>query len=237
MITVQPIRYTSRPRQWHRFARALGLAPASPASQVWSEFDGVGVLAVHGVAAGDLRDGDTGFHLRTDDLDAVQARLRGAGVAVTGSTVADVGRLLEVIGSSGARVTVSGGARRAERGELAVLPIWYQQDVAEARRIVEAIGLGPRIASRSESWTDFTGDGGGLAAVHRDSQVAVELAWEYSGDLDAFAVRLDRAGLAAVVVDEAYSRSLRVVSPDGDELWVNATQQDLYGFTRLDTAP
>lgn len=237
MITVQPIRFTSRPEEWHRFAQALGLAPAFAPAPEWSEFDGGGVLAVHGVALDSPDDGRTGFHLCADDLDGVEARLRDLGVDVVRSAPADVGPLLTVTASSGARITVSGGARRADQGPLSVLPIWYQDDLAEPRRVLEAVGLRPRIASNSASWTDFTADGGGLAAVHRDDGVHIELAWECSGDLDAFAAQLTDAGVPAVIIDEAYSRSVRVVSPDGDELWINATQDDLYGFTRLDATP
>lgn len=237
MITVQPIRFSSRPAQWHRFAQALGLAPAFAPTSEWPEFDGGGVLAVHGVPRDDLLDGSTGFHLCTDDLDGVEARLRGIGVEGVRSMPAEVGPLLTVTTSSGARLTVSGGARRADRGPLSVLPIWYQADLAEPCRVLETVGLRPRISSNSANWTDFAADGGGLAAVHRDDDVRIELAWEYSGDLDAFAAQLTDAGVPAVVIDEAYSRSLRVVCPDGDELWINATQDDLYGFTRLDATP
>jgi hypothetical protein len=60
---------------------------------------------------------------------------------------------------------------------------------------------------------------------------------EYAGDLDAFAGRLVDAGLEAIVIDESYSRTIRVTTPDGDELWINGAQNDLYGFTRLDSNP
>ncbi len=237
MITVQPIRYTSRTTEWHRFAQALGLVPAFAPTREWSAFDGAGVLAVHHALPGEPRDGGTDFHLCTDDLDGVETRLRDVDVDVTRSVVADVGPLLTVTASSGARLTVSGGPRPADHGPLSVLPIWYQEDLAESRRVLEAIGLRPRIASNSASWADFTADGGGLAAVHRDTRVRIELAWEYSGDLDVFTEHLAYAGVPAVIIDEAYSRTVRVTSPDGDELWINATQDDLYGFTRLSATP
>lgn len=235
MITVQPIRSTSRPQRWHRFATALGLAPAFAPAPGWSEFDGVGVLAVRGVPAGDPLDGRTDLHVRTDDLDGVAARLTGTGVEVLRSTRADVGPSLTATASSGAVLTVSAGARRADRGPLSALPIWYQADLAQPRLVLEAIGLRPRIASTSASWTDYTADGGGLAAVHLDEAVRIELAWEYTGDLDAYAQRLTDGGFPAAVIDEAYNRTVRVISPDGDEVWINGAQDDLYGFTRLDT--
>jgi hypothetical protein len=55
----------------------------------------------------------------------------------------------------------------------------------------------------------------------------------YAPDLDHLASRLDAAGYAAGIVDEAYNRTLRVTDPDGVELWINGAQEDLYGYRRL----
>lgn len=77
---------------------------------------------------------------------------------------------------------------------------------------------------------DFTADGG-LVSLHSAPRVRIELAMEYVGDLDELATRVQDAGHDAVVVDEAYNRTLRLTPPDGAELWINGAQTDLYGFT------
>ena len=48
-ITVQQIQYTTDPPAWHALARGLGLQPLPGGDDVWSEFAGDGVLAVHRV--------------------------------------------------------------------------------------------------------------------------------------------------------------------------------------------
>lgn len=234
MITVQPIRYTPHQAEWHRLAQALGFRPAFPPDPQWSEFDGRGILAIHHATAGDKHAGRTDLHLLSDDLDGVESRLADAGFDVSRTMLDDIGPMLTVTATSSARITISGGARTAAAGELAVQPIWYQPDLGEPRRILETIGLRARIASESGSWIDFTADGGGLAALHQAATARFEAGLEYAGDLDALAERLTEAGFAASVIDEAYNRTLLVDTPDGDQLWVNGRQDDLYGFTRLD---
>lgn len=232
MITVQPIRYTARQAEWHRLAQTLGLQPAFPPDPQWSEFDGRGILAIHHAAATEpVR---TDFHLLTDCLDGVEARLTAAGFSFAAKQLDDIGRILFVTAASGATISVSGGARTADSGPLAAQPIWYQADLAEPRRILEAVGLRPRIASTSGGWIDFTADGGGLAALHWADEPRFEVSLEYTGDLDDLAERVSQAGFGASVIDEAYNRTLLVDSPDGDKLWINAAMDDLYGYTRLD---
>lgn len=234
MITVQPIRYTPHHREWHRLAQELGFQPAFLPNPQWSEFDGRGILAIHHAAPDDGHAGRTELHLLSDDLDGVEARLTGAGVGVERVLLDDIGPMLTVTAASGTKITISGGARMADTGPLAVQPIWYQTDLAEPHRILAAIGLRPRITSDAGTWIDFTADGGGLAALHQHAEGKTDLSLEYIGDLDALAESLSRAGFTASVIDEAYNRTLLVDTPDGDQLWVNGTIDDLYGYTRLD---
>ena len=233
MITVQPIRYTAHPDEWHRLAEALGFRPAFPPDPRWSEFDGRGILAIHHAGADDEHAGRTGLHLLSDDLDAVEVRLAAAGFSVHRTVLDDIGPMLTGSAASGAKLTISGGARAADTGALAVQPIWYQSDLDEPRRFLETIGLRPHVASQSGTWISFTAEGGGLAALHHAEAVRFELSLEYTGDLDALAERLAAAGHPASVIDEAYNRTLLVDTPDGDQLWVNGTMDDLYGYTRL----
>lgn len=232
MITIQPVRYTSNPAEWHRFAELLGFCPAFAPTPDWSEFDAFGVLAVH--RSGLDRSGETDLHVRVDDLDAVEARLLTAGIAVERSSPSDVGPMLTIVATTAGTVSVSGGVRSARSESLAVLPVWYTDDLAWSRAVLEAIGLRPRISSDSGGWLDFSADGGGLAALHRETTARVELSLEYAGNLDVFAQGLIDAGLQAMLIDESYSRTVRVTTPDGDELWINGAQEDFYGFTRHD---
>lgn len=120
-------------------------------------------------------------------------------------------------------------------GELVVMPVWYPRDVEAAHRFVRALGLQPRIVSDEGTWSDYTADGGGLVALHAGSATPrTELSFEYRGDLGAFAERLEEAGFTAVLVDEAYNRTLLVSTPDGWQLWINEAQADLHGFHRAD---
>lgn len=233
MITVQPIRFTARPSAWHRLAEVLRLVPAFPPQPEWSEFDGDGILAIHHAGAGSADAGRTAVHLLSDDLDNIEFTLVTAGFEVERTVPEDIGPLLTVTASTGQTITVSGGARRAAGAALAMLPLWYADDLTEPRAILEVIGLRPRIASDAGTWIDFTADGGGLVALHHGTGGRVELSLEYRGDLDTLAERLTAAGFDASVTDEAYNRTLRSITPDGDELWINQVMDDLYGYTRI----
>jgi len=239
MITVSPILYAATPSAWHALAEAVGLVPAFPPDATWSEFVADGGLAVHGVAPDDPLSGTTDLHFLVDDLAATETSLVAAGFTAEHTPLDDVGDMLTVVIGSGARVTLTqpSSPPPAPTGPLAVLPIWYQPDLAEPRRLLEALGLRARLSADAGVWMDFVADGGGLVGLHRDEHVSFELSFEYSADLDALAERLTTAGYAAAVVDEAYNRTLRVATPDRSDLFVNGRQDDLYGYTRHDGAP
>lgn len=230
MITVQPIRYTSEPDAWKRFAETIGFRAASPTVGAWSELDAGGILAIHEVQVGDPLDGTIDVHLLADDFDAVREAALAAGAQVAESMLDDVSRMLTVT-SDQVRVTVSGGPRLTS-GDPSVLPILYVRELAGADRVYRALGLRPRIAADGGVWADHVADGGGLAALHQ-GEPHTELAFEYASDLDDLAARLNHAGYAAEVVDEAYNRTLRVAGPGAEELWINGVQQDLYGYRSL----
>ena len=230
MITVQPIYYTSDPVAWHRFAETIGFRSAFPPVASWSEFDADGILAIHHVVVGDPLDGTTDVHLLVSDPDSVEGAAIAAGAAVDATMLENVGRMLTVtLGEL--RVTVSSGSRSTP-GDPSVLPICYVRDLTEPDRLYRALGLRPRIAAVDGVWADYVGDGGGLAALHQ-GEPQTELSFEYAGDLDDLASRLDAAGYAAEIVDEAYNRTLRVTGPGGRELWINGVQHDLYGYRFL----
>jgi len=232
MITVQAIRYTSDPVGWHRLALALGLRAAAEPTPEWAEFDGDGVLAIHAATSSTPAGADE-LHLLVDDLDAVITAGVRAGCDMDRASMADVGEVVTITAASGQRITASVGARPTS-GVPRVQPIWYQADGAAVRDLFRALGLRPRIASDSGTWADFVADGGGGAAFHRDEHTTVRLSLEYAGDLEVLRTALADAGYDAVVVDEAYNRTLLVPTPDGDRLWINGVQEDLYGYHRED---
>lgn len=229
MITVQPIRYTSTPQEWHRLAGALGLTSTVPARESWAEFDGDGILAVHLVGSGSDDDATTELHLLTDDLRAVESAATSVGATAEGRVLDDIGELL-TISLDEVRLTVSAGAR-STAGPVSVNPIWYAEDLRPYERLFRALGLRPRIASDTGTWIDFHADGGGLVALHR-GEPRLELAFELASGLETVGDRVRAAGFAAEIVDEAYNRTLRVAGPGGLDLWVNGAQEDLYGFHR-----
>lgn len=115
---------------------------------------------------------------------------------------------------------------------VSVLPLWMTPVVDEAAKIITRLGLRPRLRSDSGEWADFSGTRG-LAAVHQGGSPEVVLAFE-SADLDLVATRLRTPGLRADIVDENYGRSLRIDDPDGgEEIMVNETIRDLYGYRRM----
>lgn len=233
MITVRALRYTANVRGWHRFACALGLTPAGPSSPELAEFDGDGILAIHGIDGHDagLQSSHDDLQLLTDDLDVVVAAALSQGCVVEDLVMPRAGEMMKIVTPSGQQITASSGARRAH-GALAIQPLWYEERGDVVRPLLAALGLRPRITSDTASWADFVADGGGGAAFHVGPGPRIVLAMEFRDDLDAFAARLEGAGYHPVVVDEAYNRTILVATPDGDRLWINAVQEDLYGFHR-----
>lgn len=228
MIRVSPVHHTAHPDWWQRLLRALGAVQALDDGQRREYDTASGTIAISSAAG----ESALGF-VTTAALPTLLSRLEAAGVD---ARMDEDAAAIRVHAASGVSFLVS-AARRAPLdvgGGLAVLPIWYQSDVAETARVYAALGLRPRIASDDPGgWTDYTADGGGLVAQHRADRIAVDAtSLEYAGDLDDLATRVRDAGFEASVVDEAYNRTLLVASPDGGHVWVNGPQDDLYGYHR-----
>lgn len=232
MTVIQQIVYTDEPQRWWALAEALGFRAAYPPSPEWSEFEAGGILAVHH-ATGELRPGGCDLHLLVPDLDHAARAL--AGFETTRAEMEGVGEVLTVRAGSGLTITASAGSPAPRQGEIAMQPIWFQDDVAEARAILEALGLRADVVADRGGWVEFASDGGSIGVHSGDPRIG--LGFLASGDLDALAERLADAGFPASVVDEAWARTVRVVDPDGgDEIWINGVQQDLYGYRRVSVA-
>lgn len=231
MITTQPIVYTAEPDWWRRLAEALGLRQHGVTDAVWSEWDGDGILAIHAADHDDPAVGTTEFHVLVDDLTQSRAALDAIGVRTEIRTLDDIGDLLIAHTRSGISITATAGARRAQHGDLSVMPIWYLDDIPFGTTVFEALGLRRRLASDSGGWVDAVADGGGLAALHAASAPRIELSFEYRGDVNALADSLIADGFDARIVDEAYNRTILVALPKGGDLWINGAIEDTYGYT------
>lgn len=232
-VTVQQIVYTQDEPRWHALAVALGLAAPHPPEDGWAEFDGGGVLAVHAETA-EHADGTCDLHLLVDDLGAAERALTGRDVERV--NLEGVGDLLVIRAASGVGISVSEGARQTA-GPVSVQPIWFQDDIAEAREILEALGLRAVIAADGGGWVEMHADGGGTVGVHTASGrsegegAGIGMSLLAEGDLDALVERVTDAGFAASVIDESYARTIRIADP---EVWINGVQDDLYGYHRAD---
>ncbi len=243
MITARPIRFTADIAGHRRILEALGATLVTQAD-AWIVYAvGSGRLGLHEAGGSDQVDGTTVLGWEVDDLAAWSARAREAGVPATvGHT--DHGLAATVTALDGTTFTVDPSVQArtpapADR-RLSVLPIWVTDQVHAARDVLLGIGAVARIAADSGVWSDFSCDGGGLAAVHRAEQGAepaadVELAFEYDGDVEELVPVLQAADVAAMLIDETYSRTLQVADPDrqGSTIWINQRQADLYGYRNV----
>lgn len=226
MTVVQQIVYTDQPVQWWRLAETLGFVAPFPPEPAWAEFHADGVLAVH-AASVEHPPGVTDIHLVVAELDA--AALTGFDVEQV--TLSGVGAMLIVRAASGISISVAEGAVQRGAGDIAVQPIWFQDDLTEPRAILEALGFRAGISADRGGWVEMLSDGGSVG-LHR-GEPRIGLSFEARGDLDALAVRLTAAGFRASVVDEAFARTVRVSDPDGGaEVWINGVQDDLHGYHR-----
>lgn len=224
MTTVHATYTTSDPTWWQRTAPLLGLtATGTP-----GHYAGSGLLTIRRASAG-ATPGSLALTVLVPDPEAILTTAK-APATVTNSTIE---------ATDGTAITVSSAVEHSPtptlssgRTPVAIMPLWYSPTPEEPTAILTGLGLTPRLASDSGTWKDFLADGGGQVAWHRSPSVALELTLEHSGDLDAVAAQLTEAGVGATVVDEAYNRTLLVDTPDGHQLWVNGTQEDLYGYHR-----
>jgi hypothetical protein len=139
--------------------------------------------------------------------------------------------MVVVRAASGASISVSEGAVQRGVGGIAVQPGWFQQDLAEPRAILEALGFRAGIVADRGGFAEMVCDGG-IVMLHT-GEPRIGLSFEARGDLDALASRLRDAGFEASVVDEAFARTIRIPDPDGgDEVWINGVQDDLHGYHR-----
>jgi hypothetical protein len=215
-----------------------------------------GRLALHAVPDGDPLAGTTTLAVETDDLDALQRCWADVGMATRRTNDHDIPLAFGISplgGEIAAGVASPSSASTVAERTLAVMPMLVTREVAAIAEWLQTWGWRRRISSDGGGWVDLElADGGGLVGIHHAGnleseppsvpagvaphEVPVSLTFEHS-DVDALLARVRAAGLeGAHAVDEAYNRTLLVPSPDGDTIWINGEQTDLYGYRREGTA-
>ena len=231
-LTVRPVRFSSNPAGWQQLILALGgrELPSDPSWKLYAFSSGR--IAVHEVAASDPRRGSVRLVFETLSPAAL---LEDLGSELSARLVDYThGRQLEVVGPDGAVLLVDVPATTAATtgGGPRLMPVWMTPDVDGAISALLTLGLQGRIKSDSGKWGDFTAGGGGLVAVHHGA-LGFVLSFEHD-DVTQLAGKLQSAGIESRLIDESFGLTLRVDDPDGgDEIWINETQKDLYGYRAL----
>lgn len=237
--TARPIRFTDDLPGWQRIVGALGGALVSQAPG-WLVYQlGSGRLALHrGGGDEGERAGDTTLCVETPTpLEEAVRGAQQAGVPIELEQTPH-GRAGVLRSADGTLVTLDSetpapDGAAATDPRLAVLPIWYAQDVATPRSVVEGLGARATLVGDDGTWTELTFPGGGRVGIHHADSSGVELALRWDGDVEEALALLTDAGVEAVLIDETYGRTVQVADPDGGkEIWVNERQTDLYGYSQ-----
>jgi hypothetical protein len=255
-LVVRPIRYTAHLSEMRVWAQAMGLVELLDTGAWLVLGADHGRLALHAVPDGDPLAGTTTLAVETDDLDALERRWADVGMATRRTDDHDIPLVFGCTplgGEVAAGVASPSSASTEPERTLAVMPMLVTREVAATAEWLQTWGWRRRISSDGGGWVDLElPAGGGLVGIHdagnleseppsvpagvASREVPVSLTFEHS-DVDALLARARAAGLeGAHVIDEAYNRTLLVPSPDGDTIWINGEQTDLYGYRREGTA-
>lgn len=247
-LTTQPIHFTSDYSAWKEFYLQLGLAETEANElKVTVLAADSGQLLLGEVPAHSPLDGVHLMEFTVPDLDTYATSLEDRGTPVQWAELAHrsgvvldlpQGRMFVV------QSAISAGAAPFDPAGLTIGGLLYTpaDTIASGTQALAPYGLSPRIASDNGGWTDLIGNGlfafheGPLQTVENDApnQPLVQIFAE-TGDLEAYMTQLESRSLGVALIDEAYARTLHITQPDGRILTVNETQQDLYGFHRLDS--
>ncbi|WP_104167056.1 VOC family protein [Arthrobacter sp. SX1312] len=235
MLRVRPLVHTPDLPGAASFLRTLGLAPAQHPVPTAScaVFDaGSGRVALHACTPGSEEDGTVTLAFDVSDVREFARRTAEAGTAV-GLSDEGHGLAARVTAPDGLSFLAGVGPREtgAPPSPLAVLALWHTPDVGPAAKVLGDIGGKPRTSSDAGTWHDFRAKNGGLVAVSAGPRTAVDLAFEYDGDVRGILAGLAAGGPEAVVVEGADGRSLRVRAPWGAEVRITEWQRDSSGRT------
>lgn len=246
-LTVQPIHFTSDHAAWEQFYLQLGLretAADDPMVTVLAADSGQ--LMLGEVSPDSPLDGIRLVEFSVPDLDSYASALETAGTELNRVELAHHRSNIAVDLPQGrvhvGEAAVSAGAAPFDPAGLNIGALLYTpaETVAAGAQALAPYGLIPRIASDNGGWTDLIGHGvfafheGVLKTVDNDAtnQPAVSLFAE-TRDVEKCMAELQSRGVEVALIDEAYARTLNITQPDGGVLTVNESQQDLYGYHRL----
>lgn len=118
---------------------------------------------------------------------------------------------------------------------ITVFPVRFSDDPAAMIDFTALLGLAPLVTTDRNSFGELRA-GAGALMVHRaagseTASAAGETHLDFTtDDLDAARSHLEALGLQARVWDESYGRQGCVLGRLGEELGINETQTDLYGY-------
>lgn len=119
---------------------------------------------------------------------------------------------------------------------IVVRPVRFTDHIEAMQEFLHTMGLRPRIEAEGGGWVDMVANGGMVALHAAETSVSGAVAGQTclsfeADDLDALALRLQRAGVPEVTVyDEAYGRVLNCRDALGDLVVVDGRSDDLYGY-------
>ena len=238
MLRVRPIHFTSRIEPWERLLTDLGMIKSADQGS-WREYDaGAGRLALHQAEPGAAEDGVTHFGVEVGDLEEFARRTNQSGAESDSTSAeliqADHGDSCRITAADGFSFLADKGAHAANRADadpaLAVVEVWFSEDVTAAAQALRDIGARFRPVPDDDETADFTAKNGGVLMARPGTGAAhAGLGFEYTGDLDALRLRLADAGHAVTLTEEAFGRTLHVPHPDSDgtaaqraPLWISA---------------
>lgn len=207
MLRVRPILYTSHTDAYAALFLALGLSSADDGDACLLFNSGHGKVGLHFAAPGSPEEGTTalGFELRDAEI-FVRRTLEDGTVA----QLLDAGHGPSASPRASAKVTAPDGfsfladpvtdlslPEPDAPGTLTVLQLWQTHDPAAAHKVLVDIGAKLVATSEADGGALFRAKNGGLTAIRPGAGNAVELAFEYSGDIGRLAAELTARGVSA----------------------------------------
>lgn len=224
MLRVHPVIHTHDIPGATAFLQALGLnaAPETHRDSATVFDAGSGRLTVRACGPADIADtaeGGTSLTFDVGDIGEFARRTIEAGTSV------------EVFGDgprSTARVAAPGGSSfpvqlgprdtRAPAPPLTVVARWHTPAPESTARVLEDIGAKPCETSAPEIGPAYRAKNGGVVLVVAAERTAVELAFEYDGDVRDLLGPLTAAGVESTLLSETPGRSLSVSTPWGAQI-------------------
>jgi len=236
MLRARPLHYTSRMDAYAGLLTALGLTLEHDAGD-WRVFtSGHGKVGLHFTEPGSVEDGTTalGFELRDREIFVRRTQEDGTCAELFDAGHGPSARITAPDGFSFLADPVTDLSRPAPDtdGTLKVLQLWYTQDPAAAQKVLADMGAKLAVSSETAGWALFNAKNGGLTATHLGEPNAVELAFEYTGDITVLAAKMAAQGVSGEIIDERYGRTLHLPDPSnaGATVWVNERQTDFHGY-------